>query len=668
MDLLVAGLLVIAGSGALALLLGLARLDRLAIAAATLGAVAGGVVAAIPAVDVLLGGAPLSALWPWDVPLGELALRLDRLAALFLMVILGIGAVASVYGAGYLEHYRGKRQLGPVLFFFNLLIVAMSSVVVARNVILFLFAWETMTFSAFLLVCFEDEHEEVRRAGLTYLVLSHLATIVIFAFFFVLGRETGSYDIEKMASHGPLASPLVHVLFVMAVVGFGTKCGIWPLHVWLPEAHPAAPTHVSALMSAVIVKTALYALIRGITLLGEPHGVWGLSLMAVGATSGVLAILNSLAQHDLKRLLAYSTIENVGIILIGIGAGLVGVAWHAPAIAVLGFSGALLHVVNHALMKSLLFFGAGSVLQSTGTRQIERLGGLAKTMPWTAVTFGLGAAAVSALPGLNGFTGEWLIYSGLFRSVVDLGPWSALASVAAIAALALIGGLAAATFTKAVGTIFLGSPRGDAAAHAHEGGPLLVAPMVLLALACVVIGFQPQLPGAVVVRVAGDLARADDTTPVSVVASLSRVSVGVLLTVGVALTLAAVRQVLLAGKPVEQGATWGCGYGSPTPRLQYTASSFTDPIAKIASAVLRTRVRAKDPSGWFPATGDAVRATTTDDLVDERALRPAVSAVARALIKMRWLQQGRIQLYFLYIVVALVSLLVWQLLLPGGKP
>jgi formate hydrogenlyase subunit 3/multisubunit Na+/H+ antiporter MnhD subunit len=668
MDLLVAGILALLGSGFVALLLGLVRLDRAAIAAATAGVVAGALLAGWPALLVLTGATPpLAERWPWGLPLASIALHLDRLASFFLLTVLGVSAAAAVYGSGYLEHYRGKKQLGPQLFLYNLLVVAMAVVVLARNGVLFLFGWETMAVAAAFLVAFEDEHEEVRRAVLTYLVLTHISSALVTAFFLILGREAGTLDYESLVAHAPVAGPLGHVLFALALLGFGIKAGIWPLHIWLPQAHPAAPTHVSAVMSGLIVKTAIYALIRGLWLLGEPRPAWGLIVLALGVVSGVLGVLYALAQHDLKRLLAYHTIENVGIILLGIGTGLLGVAWRSPSVAVLGFAGGILHVLNHALFKSLLFFGAGAVLQATGTRDIEKLGGLAKKMPWTAVTFVVAAAAISGLPPLNGFVSEFLVYAGLFRGALDLGRWTAFALVAAITSLALIGGLAAACFAKASGAVFLGTARTEAAASAHECGLRMRAPMVAIAIACAAIGLWPALAVQIVAPVAADLARVEAAAPAAATVDLlSHTSIATTVLVAVAIGLALLRRAVLAGRPVEAGATWGCGYGSPTPRMQYTASSFAAPLVALASSVLRTTVHDEPPQGYFPEIGRAERSTHQDDLADERALRPAARAVARALVSVRWLQQGRLQLYLLYILIALVALLAWQLL--GATP
>lgn len=582
--------------------------------------------------------------------------------------ILGLASVAALYGAGYLEQYRGKKALGPVLFFFNCLPIALVLVVVAANAVLFLVGWELMAVLAFLLVSFEDEREEVRRAALLYLALTHVATSFAIAFFLLLGRGAGSLDFDRILA-GPRPGPAeAQLLFALAIVGFGTKAGVWPLHIWLPEAHPAAPTHVSAMMSGVLVKTAIYALIRGITLIGAPRPAFGLVLLALGGVSGVIGVLYALAQHDLKRLLAYHTIENVGVILLGLGTGFLGLAVGARAVAVLGFAGGLLHVLNHGIFKSLLFFGAGSVLQATGTREIERMGGLARALPVTATTFLVGAAAISGLPPFNGFVSEWLVYAGFFRAGREAPLGGAVAAAGAIAALALVGGLAAACFAKAFGVVFLGSARSEAGRGAHECRPTMRAAMAVLAAACLAIGLFPEVAGRVVLPVAADLAgaapaeaRALALPALEPLAAIGRAA-PILLAAGLGLAL--LRKALLAGREVALAPTWGCGYAFPSPRMQYTASSFADPLLKLARTILRPHVLDHPPAGYFP--GVAARRTHTDDLADRRAYRPAVRALARALTSLRWLQHGPVQLYLLYLLVTVVGLLLWQFL--GASP
>ena len=489
MSLLLIGLAIVTLGGIAAL-----AANRRADAASLIGAgsaLIGCGIAFAGALRALLAGGMESLRLPWAVPLGGFHVQLDALSALFLLPVLGLSGVAAVYGAGYLRGSLRPKALGFSWFCYNLLIASMSLVIVAADGVLFLVAWEVMALSSFFLVAFEHERREVRDAAWTYLIATHLGTAFVVAFFLILGARAGSFDFDRI---GGVSGARAGLLFLFAVIGFGTKAGFMPLHVWLPEAHPAAPSHVSAVMSGVMIKTGIYGLLRAVTLLGAPAEWWGWLLVGIGLTSGVLGVLFALAQHDLKRLLAYHSVENIGIIALGLGIGLLGVSAGMPALAALGFAGALLHVVNHAVFKGLLFLGAGAVQHATGTREIDHLGGLLKRMPWTGAAFLVGAAAISGLPPLNGFVSEFLIYLGAFHGGAALSGANAVAAIFVVLALALIGGLALACFAKAFGIIFLGEPRSEHALHAHEAGPAMRLPMLLLAAVCLAIGLcAPQV-------------------------------------------------------------------------------------------------------------------------------------------------------------------------------
>ncbi len=471
---------VILFSGIVSLIL--QRSPAAASAASVIGIVVGCLVGLVPVVKTLISGGVDSIRWLWNVPGGTFSVGLDPLSALFLLIIFGISIPVSVYGASYLWHSRHEHNLGVVWFFTGVLIVSMVVVVVARNAVLFLVAWEAMSLSSFFLVMLEDKKDGVQTAGWIYLVAAHFGTAFLIALFILMGHN-GSLDFDQF-------SPAAHagLLFILCLIGFGTKAGFVPLHVWLPEAHPAAPSHISALMSGVMIKMGIYGILRTLTFLGPPPQWWGYLLLAVGLTSGVLGVLFALAQHDLKRLLAYSSVENIGIIAAGLGIGLLGISFNAPMIAILGFGGGLLHVVNHSLFKGLLFLGAGSVAHSTGTREMDQLGGLLKRMPWTGVTFLVGSIAICGLPPLNGFVSEFLIYLGALHGGTASDGRLAVVGVVTLGSLALIGGLVVACFTKASGVVFLGEPRTESARDIHEVGPGMVIPMVVMAVACLAVG------------------------------------------------------------------------------------------------------------------------------------------------------------------------------------
>ena len=648
--------------GAVAVLL-LSRTGRNWPWLATGSVVIAAVLGCIPAVQVLLGGPVEQLRLPWPMPFGEFFIELDPLSAWFLIPTLLLSALSAIYGVEYLQPWEGRRSLGPVWFFYSLLVLGMVLVLVARNAVLFLVAWELMALASFFLVTFEHEKESVREAGWIYFVATHLGTAFLLAFFLLLARETGSMDLDVWAEKGIQTQGLAGILFLLAVVGFGTKAGFMPLHVWLPEAHPAAPSHVSALMSGVMIKTGIYGLIRAFTFLGMPPLWWGWGLIAIGLTSGVLGVLFALAQHDLKRLLAYHSVENIGIIALGLGVGLLGTNTGSPVLVVLGFGGALLHVVNHALFKGLLFLGAGAVLRGTHTLEIDHLGGLLKRMPWTAVAFLIGAVAISGLPPLNGFVSEFLIFLGAFKGGVSAGGPVAVPLLAVIAGLALISGLAVACFTKAFGIVFLGEPRSEHVAQAHEVDWTMRLPMLALGAGCVLIGLlAPIVVGglrSVLEEVAGDQREVVGINLAVTTNTLTFVVIGALTFLLVTAALVWLRHGLLAGRRVETGATWGCGYAKPTARMQYTASSFAQPLTDLFRPLLGTRKKVVPPKGFFPFA--AVLKTETPDLTHEEMYRPMFERANEWLSQVRWLQHGKVQLYVLYIAVTLLVLLVWKL-------
>ncbi len=629
---------------------------RLAAGLGALGPVGALILAVLPAWRALGGGYAVRSVSEWAAPLGPLSLGLDALSAYFLLIILALGALSAVYGLGYLRHEAGRRA-GLSWCCFDLLVASMALVVLARHAILFLLAWETMALSSFLLVAHHHERREVRRASWTYLVAMHLGACFLIAMFFVLASGAGSLDFADLGRG--LTPTTATVCLVLAVVGFGTKAGLMPFHVWLPEAHPAAPSHVSALMSGVMIKTGIYGLLRVLLLLGAARLSWGLLLLALGAASALLGVLFALAQHDLKRLLAYHSVENVGIIVLGLGLGVTGLALNAPAVAALGFAGGLLHVLNHALFKSLLFFGAGSVLRSAGTAEIDELGGLLRRMPVTATTFLVGAAAISALPPFNGFVSELLIYWAGFSGASTLQPAAAVPLGATIAVLATVGGLALACFAEAFGIVFLGLPRSQHGREASEAPLTMGVPMVVLAVGCLALGLLgglvvPRLE-ALVSPLAGQGAGETLLQGGVVLARVALVAGGAL---GLAALLALGRGLLLRGREVRETVTWDCGYVAPAPTMQYTASSFAQPIVELFRSLLGTRKHVSSPEIHFPDS--AHLETETPDLGREGIYEPLFEGVGGALRRILILQHGRLHVYVLGVVLTLLSLLLWQ--------
>ncbi len=661
MWLFVAGVGLILGGGCVGLL---GRGARPALVASSLSAVAGSLLALLNAAQVLFTSESVEATIPSAIPLGTWSIGMDPLSAVFVVPIAIVVAAAAIYGMQYLggSHYAARR--GTLCFFFNVLAASMLLVVTARNGLFFLMVWEGMSLASFFLVMSEPEREPVRRAGWTYLIAMHIGTACLWVLFLLLGQDGGSLDFARLSS----GTTPVGVLFLLSVVGFGTKAGLVPLHVWLPEAHPAAPSHVSAVMSGVMIKTGIYGLFRTLAILGELPTWCGWTLVAIGVASGVYGIAFAAAQHDLKRLLAYCSVENIGIIVLGMGVGVLGVSSHNGAMAFFGFLGALLHIFNHALFKSLLFLGAGCVQFRTGTRDMNQLGGLLKRMPITGGTFLVGACAISGLPPLNGFVSELLIclgvLAGLTQGDVTGGLSRAPLGVFGIGGLALIGGLSAVCFSKAFGSVFLGTARSQDTSLTQEVGWSMYGPMVLLAILCVFVAAAAPIWPHVLSPAIGCTvpAAAVEISPAVIAQAafplgLLSASFGILLSIIGA--LAWFRRRLLRGRQVASSVTWDCGYAGSVARAQYTPSSFVRPIVVLLRLLLQPAETIEAPRDLFPTT--ASFASHVGDVFRDRVYRPTFLAFAWFASQLRWLNQGRIQLYVLYIALTILTLLIWKM-------
>ncbi len=638
-------------------------------AATTVGAgsaVLGGVLGAAAAVGVLAGRSEPSLVVAWGAPFGSLELGIDFLSAVFLLPTFLVPALAAVFGAGYLEPWRRERPLGFTWLQYDVLAAAMALVLAARSALLFLVAWEVMALASFLLVTFEHERLEVRRAGWTYLVATHLGTAALLVFFLLLARSSGHLDFHTpiaAAAAGGAGAGTPGVLFLLALVGFGTKAGLAPLHVWLPEAHPAAPSHVSAVMSGVMIKTGIYGILRTTTLLGPPAWWWGAGLLGLGIATALVGVLFALAQQDLKRLLAYTSVENVGIIAMGAGIGLLGIAERLPVLALLGFAAALLHTLNHSLFKALLFLGAGAVKHATGTLSLDRLGGIGRRMRDTGTTMLAGALAAAALPPLNGFVGELLLFAAGLGAITAPGLEVAGPGTALVVALAMVGALAAAVLAKAFGGAFLGRPRTSEAEGALEVHSPMRVPMHLLAAACAALGLFPALGVIIVARAAlalaapagMGLARATD----AVLALANWAGIVAFAVVLVALVIWGIRRLLLRRRTIAVADTWGCGYEAGAPRAQYTPSSLAQPAVTFFRPVLTsTRAALVEPAGFHPEAGSL--RSETPDVFRSRFWQPLFQRISAWLERPRALQHGRTHLYLLYIFATLLALLVYM--------
>ncbi len=593
----------------------------------------------------------------WSLPWGQFRVELDALSAFFLVPVFVVPALGALYGTEYWKQSRHPTTGRGLRFFYGLLAGSMAMVVLARDSVLFLVVWEIMAVSAFFLVATDNKELAVRRAAWIYLVAAHVGTVCLMALFCLLYRATGSTNLDPLSA-AALSPSLATAIFVLAVVGFGFKAGIMPLHVWLPAAHANAPSHVSAVLSGVMLKMGIYGMVRILSFLPDPAIEWGAALLAVGAATGILGIAFALGQSDVKRLLAYSSIENIGIIVLGIGLALVGSTSHRPEIVALGLGGALFHVWNHSLFKSLLFLNSGSLIHATHTRQMDQMGGLAKLMPRTAALFFVGSMAICGLPPLNGFAGEWLTYLGFFRCIHPASGPVALAAGLGALAMAMIGALAVACFVKLYGTVFMGTPRTAKGAHAHDPGLWMISPLTALGAACVVLGLLPQLalPAIGKAVAAWSPASAESARHLGDLAPYGFLTAAGLVLLAAALLVAVLRRRIPA---VRTQGTWGCGYMRPTPRIQYTGSSFAQSLVLFFSwALIPQRTAPALRASLFPAPSTLTQ--SVPDAVLDRAIMPFFRLTRRFLPWVRLLQQGKIHIYLLYILVVVLALLFWK--------
>jgi hydrogenase-4 component B len=653
--------------------------DKLA-SACSFGAAALSAFSGLLAALIFLSGgagtpAPRFELLPSLIPYIKLTVRLDGLGALFLLIVGLLGLALSTYSLGYAKGFFGRKNVGVLGAFFNALLLATTLTFVADNVWLFLIAWELMALTAYCLVSFEHESPEVRDAGVLYFVMSHIDAGCIILGFLLLFQASGDYSFASLHDIGATMSPHRRdAAFVLFLVGFGIKAGIVPFHIWLPAAHPVAPSNVSALMSGVLIKTGIYGLTRVcFEFLGAPPLWWGVTVLTVGTLSAVLGVLYALMEHDLKRLLAYHSIENIGIILMGLGAALMFLHSGHPALATLALVAGLFHTINHASFKGLLFLGAGAVLHATHTRNMEDMGGLAKRMPQTAFFFLVGAVAISALPPLNGFVSEWLTYQALLQGFGTTASLMRLIFPLSGAMLALTGALAAACFVKAFGIAFLAQPRSEHASRASEVALSMRCGMAVLAAACVVLGLFPTAFIRLLDPLTQQLVGQQLSSRVSLADGLVLTSLaentGTVSTLGIVLMLVCLLPIPLGlwlvfarSAKTRRAPTWACGQRELTPQMEYTATGFSKPIRMIFKALFQPRRDVQREYDYSPHFATKLRFQShVEEVFVQRLYRPLQIVLLRASRRVRVLQAGSIHAYLLYIFVTLLLLLLFAL-------
>ena len=627
---------------------------------------------------LLLSKHSLDIIFPWSVFGVSLQFSLDPLVAFFITVISVLSLPVSVFSYDYVSAYIGKQNVGILGLFYNLFILSMLALVSSSNSLMFLFFWEIMSLTSYFLVVFEHQDYRVRRAGFIYIVMTHIGTAFIAIAFLLLYKETGSYYFAQYIYLAQNLSPTIKtVIFILVTLGFGTKAGIVPLHIWLHKAHPAAPSNVSALMSGVMLKTAIYGFIRiVIYVLGVGPVWWGVLILIIGAVSSVLGVMYALMEHDIKRLLAYHSVENIGIILMGIGVALIFISYGYNDLALIGLTAGLFHVFNHAIFKGLLFMGAGAVHYATHTRNIEEMGGLLKRMPWTGFFFLIGSISISSIPPFNGFASEWLTYQALLAlGSAHLGATMNIMGPVLGAALALTGALAAACFVKAFGIMFLALPRSLRAEKAKEVPRRMLVGMGFLALLCLIFGVMPfiainllspvtaSLIGMKTIPLLGGY-RWLNVPPVMgqgvavVTTSLSPPMILAVLVLSVMLVTLFINKFSKFRK-VRIEETWNCGTDL-TSKMEYTATSFSNPIRVMFRAIFQPSRETKIVFVLKPYFASHIKSVgTIKPFFEDNLYRPLLQYFLKLADKVTALQSGSIHLYLAYIFATLVVLLIF---------
>ena len=622
----------------------------------------------------LVASQPLTFSLPSSIPYLDFAFRLDALAGFFVLTISLVGLAVSVYAFGYVTHFYGRTSIGVLGALFNSFLLSMTLVVLADNGFFFLIVWELMSLLSYFLVVTEHEKADVRYAGFFYLIMTHIGMVCIILTFLIFFQNAHSFAFASFRSPDiPLPEGLRTLVFFTALIGFGTKAGIVPLHVWLPYAHPAAPSHVSALMSGVMIKMGIYGMLRIYfdLLGGQFPWWWGFIILLVGAVSALLGVMYALMQHDLKSLLGFHSVENIGIILLGIGAGMVFHTHGLNEFAALGLMAGLYHTINHAAFKALLFMGAGSLLFATHTRNIEEYGGLLRRMPWTGFFFLVGALSIAALPPTNGFVSEWLVFQSLFLSFQLPSLFLKLMLPIAAAMLALTGALALVCFAKAFGISFLAQPRSAHARHAIEVPVSMRMGMGALTLICVILGLGPMLVVPLLDRITGPFTGAAISTQVlaldgwalaPVKVEFSSISTPVLAAMLIAMgALGLLLAVVIGGRLKKRYyKTWACGLNLSA-RMEYTATGFVQPIKRVFETIYQPTVKLEteflEESKYF--IKHRRFEFHIEPVFEQYLYTPIMTLCLAAADRFRIIQAGSLHLYLAYIFVTLVFLLLF---------
>jgi len=587
---------------------------------------------------------------------------IDKLSSFFLLAINFTSLTGFIYAYKYLEpYYRIKYPLSFSIHYFSYLwlFLSMSMVVMLQDGTAFIILWEIMALSSFMLVIFNAENRTIMKTGINYLIQMHIGMLFILIAFTIAENGTGVMGFASLKPYFSDHSNII--LFLMFFIGFGMKTGFIPLHTWLPLAHPSAPSHVSGIMSGIMIKMGFYGIFRVVSALQSDLLSIGIIILAISLFTGIMGIMSAITQRDIKKMLAYSTIENVGIIGIGIGLGVIGMAMNNQVLILFGFSGALVHILNHSLFKSMLFFAAGSVNHATHTKDMELLGGLIKKMPHTALIFLIGSLAICGLPPFNGFVSEYLLYSGMFMSISGSGLYYSFIILSGIIGLSLIGGLALFCFTRAYGITFLGQERSIRVSGAKEVNVSMNVPGYIIIFVIMVIG----LASSIVVIPAFDIASAtfsnntyDSSMLTNVLHNLLQINLLSGLFIIITVALFSLRRYIFRSKKTEHGPTWGCGYTAGTPKHQYTASSYSDNFTGLANPVLRSKTLREEimPADIFPEKKSFN--SESKDIFDDYIIKYPKEFLLNLLKKIAVMQTGQIHHYILYTFLFIIAALL----------
>lgn len=592
---------------------------------------------------------------------GSIRLQIDALSAWFLLIINFGFITGGFYGLFYMNAYANQpKSLSLHGILFVLLYTALASLCTIQNSIVFLVVWEIMALSAFLSILFEHEKIATIKAGINYLIQSHVSIIFLMVGFIWVASKTGSYDFNAIRAYSYAHSNAVSLmLYLFFFIGFAIKAGFVPFHTWLPYAHPAAPAHISGIMSGVLIKIGIFGILRMLLLINLDYITIGSIILIISLISGVYGVMLAILQHNLKKLLAYHSIENIGIIGIGIGLGCIGLGMNNPILSSLGFAGALLHTLNHSLFKSLLFFTAGNIYQATHTLDIEKLGGLVKKMPQTTVLFLIAALAICGLPPFNGFISEFILYTGLFGSIHNAYITSLIGIVFTITGLALIGGLAIMCFTKAFGVVFLGNPRHDFHHEVKEVSFYQLLPLYFIAAFIIIIGLFPGFFLNALIKPVQLFTNLHQLPFVSFqgngIETLASVSKASWILILLILVLFVIRKLVLQKKSITISTTWNCGYIAPTAKIQYTASSFVKTYSKLLGMVFLIFKKEKEVEGVFPVA--AHLETHPYDKIEKWFIDYPINNFKSFMSRFLFFQNGKLQFYILYGIIFIITVI-----------